>query len=894
MKFMSPDSRCYSFDDRGNGYAKGEGFGVLVLKPLQAAIAAGDTIRAVIRSTATNQDGRTPGITQPSQAAQEDQIREAYQRAGLDFSHTRLFESHGTGTMLGDRIEAKAIRAVFQEYRSREEPIFVGAVKTNIGHLEATAGIAGIIKVLLCLEKGIIPPNAGFETLNRSIRAEEWHLKFPTKPVPWPTNGLRRASVNSFGYGGSNAHVIIDDAYNYMRERRLTGNHCTVEEPPHILSNMSNGLQSKRPLTNDHKNNDPRSNGSINIHRQEHHNGVIDESTEGAHQFVFVWSGSDSGGIERLGSVYKDHLPQESPGTHSQDYLRNLAYTLSSKRSALPWKSYIVADSVENLQKGLLSMPKPVRSSTIPKIHFVFTGQGAQWAKMGVGLMDFPEFERSIIDAESHFKHLGCSWSLIEEMRRPVEFSKLDDPALAQPICTALQVALVELLAAWNVHPCGVVGHSSGEIAAVFCAGAISKESAWTISYFRGILAAKLAVADAQDRGAMIFVQLSESELYPYMQRIAPGNEDGRLSIGCENSPSNTTVTGLETSVNQLKCQLIRDGIFNRKLKIPVAYHSSHMQVIAAEYAGLLESICRPGTPILTEVPVFISSVMGDSISLDKLCCPEYWVRNLVSKVRFSEAVRRLHSITSKSRSKNEAEYFVEIGPHAALQRPIKDILQENKDFLYDPTLRRGLNSLETLANLAGRLFVQGYPVNLEKTNTHRSANKPPKMLTGLPKYPFNHSQRYWLESRLFRNYRQRDRIRHELLGLPSTDWNPLRPRWRHTLRVSDLPWLGEHKVRRFIYLAHSLTYACVGEWICSVSRSRNTSHGHRSRKIYLQARIHNPRLPISGGYNVECSRHPFRNGGFGGSALYAEPEKQSNDRYLIDRVQGVLYILLS
>lgn len=213
LKFISPESKCHSFDASGNGYAKGEGFGVLVLKRVEDALADGDVIRAVVRATATNQDGRTPGISHPSQAAQERLIRTAYESAGLGLQDTRLFEAHGPGTTLGDPMEAAAIREVFGSYRSLGDPMYLGAVKANIGHLEAAAGVAGVIKTILPLEKGIIPPIAGLKNLNPEIRAEEWHLNFPTVPQCWPP-GLRRASVNAFGYGGSNAHAVLDDAYH--------------------------------------------------------------------------------------------------------------------------------------------------------------------------------------------------------------------------------------------------------------------------------------------------------------------------------------------------------------------------------------------------------------------------------------------------------------------------------------------------------------------------------------------------------------------------------------------------------------------------------------------------------------------------------------------------------
>ncbi|KAI1073697.1 hypothetical protein F5B20DRAFT_586970 [Whalleya microplaca] len=846
LKFMSSDSRCLSFDDRGNGYAKGEGVGVLILKPLKDALDDGDTIRAVIRSTITNQDGRTPGITQPSLAAQEKQIREAYKIGGLDLCSTRLFEAHGTGTALGDPIEAEAIRRVFQEYRSREHPMYVGAVKSNIGHLEAVAGIAGVIKVILCLERGIIPPNSGFEVLNRRLKDNEWNLRFPTEPVPWPCDSLRRASVNSFGYGGSNAHVILDDAYNYLRKRNLQGNHCTVTEPPtdvnscKSLPHSDGAVCASTPVN-------MSSNGLPNEHPSYTVNGNAGSSLR-----LFVWSASDAAGIERLGHAYRHYLSQRRPISDTRGFLRNLAFSLSDKRSLLPWKSYILAGSCDELIEKLECIPKPSRSSVPPKVNFIFTGQGAQWATMGLGLLSYPQTKTCLIQAEQYFKSLGSDWSLVEELKRTDESSRLSDPILAQPVCTALQVALVELLASWGVRPQGVVGHSSGEIAAAFCVGAIDREAAWTIAYFRGALAATLAAASAgsKDRGAMMSVQLSEAEIHPYLEE-ARNAQQGDVAIGCENSPSNLTLTGLETAIDFLKERFDSDGIFTRKLAIPVAYHSSHMEVIADEYLDRLQSIHQSQNSSQGKVkhsPFFVSSVTGSTISPSQLSQPEYWVRNLVSRVRFAEAVIGLHSASPDVSLSNQVNYCIEIGPHPAMQKPVKDTLSDIEGTKYDTTLRRGVDSTETLMNLAGRLFSAGYPIDVQAVNTYRSTNEPARMLPDLPKYPFNHSQRYWLESRLVKNQRQRVKPRHELLGLPVTDWNPLKPRWRYTIRNRDLPWLKDHQLNGTLLYPGAGMLTMVIEAARSIANPDLVVKGYRFRDVT----IHNALVVPSDAHGVE------------------------------------------
>lgn len=227
---LGPDGKSYSFDHRGNGYARGEGFGTLVLKRVSDAVRDGDVIRAVIRNSSTNQDGKSPGITQPTKAGQAALIKHVYKRAGLDPSVTRFFEAHGTGTQVGDPIEASAIAEIFASHRSPDEPLYVGALKSNVGHLEGAAGVAAIIKGVFTLEKGVIPPNIWFDKANPKIK-DSWHLKFPTEATPWPQAGLRRMSINSFGIGGSNAHVVMDDALHFLQQYRLVGNHRTIVTP---------------------------------------------------------------------------------------------------------------------------------------------------------------------------------------------------------------------------------------------------------------------------------------------------------------------------------------------------------------------------------------------------------------------------------------------------------------------------------------------------------------------------------------------------------------------------------------------------------------------------------------------------------------------------------------
>ena len=383
----------------------------MVLKPLSKALMEGDTIRAVIRATGVSHNGWTPGMTQPSSEAQLRMIKDTYHAGGLDMKETRFVEAHGTGTSLGDPLEAVAIGSAFED-SGRSDPIFVGAVKTNIGHLEGASGLASLIKTILVLEKGVIPPNVWFEHVNPRIDVEQLkikvfdlhslktkiliNIKFPLEPTPWPTNGLRRASINSAGFGGTIAHVVLDDAYNYLGLRNLEGRHNTRKPSPTIKALTAARNQG--------------TNGKDGKNKQ----AGIQNTFCKAQPKLLVWSAAESDGLKRLCTAYLVYLRAMPPCEANGGYLADLAWTLSEKRSRLPWKSFAVANSVTDLEHTLESAPpKGTRSNQAPRICFVFTGQGAQWCGMGRELLEYPVFRESLKSADAFLRGLGCSWSLL-------------------------------------------------------------------------------------------------------------------------------------------------------------------------------------------------------------------------------------------------------------------------------------------------------------------------------------------------------------------------------------------------------------------------------------------------------------------------------------------------
>ncbi|KAJ5094368.1 hypothetical protein N7456_010229 [Penicillium angulare] len=802
--FLGPDGICYSFDHRANGYARGEGTAVLVLKPLAKALENNDTIRAVIRNTGANTDGRTPGITQPSREAQAALIRETYLTAGLSLHETGFFEAHGTGTPIGDPREAGSIGDAFQENRS--DPVIVGAVKSNIGHLEGASGLAGMIKTIMILETAIIPGNAYFEKLNPDIHAEDWKLKFPSTTMIWPKNGLRRASVNSFGYGGANAHIIMDDAYHFLASWRLDGKHQTVRDPPSSLDNKVNSATQDRDIDGNYR--------------------------------VFVWSTSDEKGIGRMAERLQKHLSDQYLLT--EDYIRNLAFTLSDRRTHLPWKAFLVARSANELKAGLkdrLRM-KPIRSSSNlePYLAFAFTGQGAHWIGMGRELLIFPAFMASLRQAEEILSSLGCSWKVTDVLLRNTDQKILNDPSVAQPLCTILQVTLVDLFTTRGMTPKAVVGHSSGEIAAAYCANGLSKASAYKVAYFRGVLSSSLGRMDNR-KGSMMAVGLSEADVQVYLDEVSSLWGHGCLAIGCVNSPQNVTLTGDEVCLDFIERRLEEDGIFARKLQVPVAYHSIQMEQISENYvASIRDIVAPPRTKYDEKPPSFFSSVTGEVTNTAVLSDPRYWARNMISKVKFGLAATGLLDSLSQGKpgqTENAPVVIVEVGPHCALRRPIQEILANGSypTFIsYESSLKINENAVLSTSSLMGKLHCHGIQLNLMAANEPSWPVPDVQVLVDLPAYPFNHSQSYWLESQISRNYRFSEFPRHELLGARTVEWNPLDAKWRNTIRFSELPWIKDHCFNG------AILYPAAGILVMAIEAARQ---------------LVNPRTPVAG-YTLE------------------------------------------
>lgn len=435
QNFLSSTGKCKAFDASGDGYGRGEGIAALVLKRVPTAVEENSPIRAVIRGTGVNQNGRMKGITLPSVDAQMALIQKTYQSAGLSVTDTPYVEAHGTGTKAGDPVELEAIgRAIAQARKSDSgKAVIVGSGKSSIGHTEASAGLASIIRSVLILESGLIPPNIYLTELNPNLRLDEWNVKIPTQLTPWPSDcEFRRISVCSTGYGGTNAHAILDESHHYLQEKRLLG-----AEPVERLPAWSAADQTSTSSCPD--------------------------LSPSKRFLVTVSSGHEKGIQQQLASLAQwcSTVAEFDDGAA----LADLAYTLDKRRSHFTWRISITASSIaelkvsaENAAKSVTSHGKHILDK--PGLCFVFTGQGAQWPRMGQALyLESATFRASIDAAEKYFQDiLHCSWSVVEELFRDDSKSCIDQHAYSQPLTTILQMGLVDVLQEWDIVPDWIIG----------------------------------------------------------------------------------------------------------------------------------------------------------------------------------------------------------------------------------------------------------------------------------------------------------------------------------------------------------------------------------------------------------------------------------------------------
>ncbi|PTB44904.1 hypothetical protein M441DRAFT_53996 [Trichoderma asperellum CBS 433.97] len=731
LGLFNEQGKTFAFDHRAkSGFARGEGTGCLILKPLHKALADNDKIYSVIINTGVNQDGKTSGLTNPSGDAQEQLIRDVYARAGISPEDTGYVEAHGTGTRAGDPIEANSVHRVFGKGRTKRAPLYMGSVKSNVGHLENASGIISIIKASIMLDKGFILPNVNFEKANEAIPLDEWNIKVPTNIRPWPRN-KRFISVNSFGFGGSNAHVVLEKV------------------PTSFVD-----------LPQDNQNTTPR---------------------------LFVLSAHDESAVKRKAEKLGIYIEQH-PEVFQKRLVNDMAYTLGERRTHLQWRIAITASSCSELANALnsVSATPGVVPSKEPKVALVYTGQGAQWAGMGKELMkSHPIFAKAIETCSNYLQTIGADFSLLEELAKSSEETLVNEAHISQPACTAIQIGLTKLLDVWGVSPSAVIGHSSGEIGAAFAAGAVTLEDAMSIAYWRGKVSSEMKFKHQDLRGAMLAIGAAAQDIRVIVKTLGLQ----RVNVACENSPNSITASGDEEDVDRLAAELESRGIFNRKLRVTMAYHSAHMQLVADDYKAAIKYVTSKDSSNVE----FYSSLFGKKIDSTTSLGPSYWVENLTQPVLFSSAFKELYLDT-------EPDIVIEVGPHSALEGPIKQILKAISPKValgvkYLPSLVRNQHATSSTLNCAGSLFLKGYPINLRRINRPNQGVRAPTLVTDF--YPYGWSEhKYWFEPRSAKQMRQKPFNRHDLLGLLEDSFSDVEPKWKNVISTDDVPWLKDHRMQ--------------------------------------------------------------------------------------------------
>ncbi|HEX7843260.1 MAG TPA: SDR family NAD(P)-dependent oxidoreductase [Kofleriaceae bacterium] len=664
---MAADGRCKTFDAAADGYVRGEGCGVVVLKRLADALADGDQVLAIVRGSAVNQDGLSNGLTAPNGLAQEAVIRAALARAGISPQDVSYVEAHGTGTPLGDPIEVGALGAVLMPERPRDRPCALASVKTNIGHLEAAAGIAGLIKTVLALVHREIPPHLHLHTINPKIHLEGTSFVIPRALLPWPSpQGPRRAGVSAFGFGGTNVHVILEEA---------------PQAAPRAAEAIERGPE------------------------------------------ILVLSAQSDAALRALAGRYAQRLE-----TLAARELGDACATARRGRYPFIHRLAVIGDSGAQLRARLLAfaedkdLPQIVRGrarhKAPPKVAFLFSGQGAQYAGMGRGLYETePVFRRALDRCEALLRpHLDVP--LFSVMWPAAGASRLlDETAYTQPALFALQYALTELWRSLGVAPSAVIGHSIGEFAAACAAGVLDIEAAVALVATRGRLMQALPQG-----GAMAAVFASEDEVSAALA-AAPG----QLSIAAVNGPADTVVSGPRAELDGLLQALATRGVKARRLVVSHAFHSCLMEPMLDAFTAAVERVelAAPRIPL-------ISNVTGEVAPAEVVARADYWRRHVRAPVRFAAGMRALEALG--------CEAFVEIGPGATLIGLGQRCLPGDAE-LWVASMRKGQCERTQLLTAAGGLFTCG--VQLDWTGLDAGL---PRRSLALPTYPFER-QRCWIEA---------------------------------------------------------------------------------------------------------------------------------------------------
>jgi acyl transferase domain-containing protein/acyl-CoA synthetase (AMP-forming)/AMP-acid ligase II/NAD(P)-dependent dehydrogenase (short-subunit alcohol dehydrogenase family)/acyl carrier protein len=730
---LSPEGRCKSFDDGADGYVRGEGCGILVLKRLSDAERDGDRILAIIRGTAANQDGRTNGITAPSGPAQQEVIRTALQRSGISHEQVGYLEAHGTATPLGDPIEVNALRQVFTDRGPEGQPCYFGSVKAQIGHTETVSGIAGIIKVAFMMQYQELYPQLHFHTLNHRIELEGSPLCPSQERRAWPDiSGRRIAGVSSFGFGGTNVHIVLEETSALTEDAIAT----TVERPLHLLTVTARTEPALKELA------------------QRYRDSIRSLDSKHTADFCFTANAGRTPFVHRLALT----------GRNGEELAQQLDAWLSGQKIA--------------------SVSQGVVNQTAPKVAFLFTGQGSQYAGMGRKLYQTCPPFRATLDRCDKILRRVLGESLLAILHGSDSGGRLNQTAFTQPALFAIEYALAELWRSWGVEPAAVLGHSVGEYVAACVAGSLSLEDGLHLIAER---ARRMSALPAG--GVMAAVFAPEAKIRPLVQSYA-----NRVDIAAVNGPESVVLSGEGETVRRLLDELKKCGISAQLLKVSHAFHSPLMDPMLDGFERFASGIDfkAPRIPL-------VSNLTGEVLGSDRRLDGAYWKKHVRSAVRFHDGILTL--------AKVGCEVFLEVGPAPQLCNLGRRCLTE-RERTWVPSLRQGADDWQQLLQGLATLYVTGVPVNWQAFDKPYSRTR-----LSLPTYPFQR-QRYWIDaapaaSKETPQLSQPTPVvsssgsvvtAHPLLGVRLRSALAT-TQFERELSLREVPWLADHRIENSIVM---------------------------------------------------------------------------------------------
>jgi phthiocerol/phenolphthiocerol synthesis type-I polyketide synthase C len=710
---LSQQGRCNVFDAAGDGYVRSEGAGLFLLKDYHQALADGNRIFAIVAGSAVNSDGRKSGITVPNVDAQVALLEQAYTEAGIAPADVDYVEAHGTGTAVGDPVETHALGIALGQRRSPDRPLLIGSVKSNIGHLEAASGAAGLIKALHCLENRAIPATIHLSNPNPNILFDEWNLRVPTSPTALPSSKKVVIGVNSFGFGGANAHVILESP---GQEPPQTTNTRAQQPVPVLVSGKTaDALKCAA--------------GELALFLKRPENNVALQD--------LAWS-----------TVFH------------RDWHEHRAVVMAGDSTAL-------TEALEAVASGLAA-PKTLASGIAPglpgKLAFVYSGNGSQWEGMGRELLaDEPVFRSAIAAIDEIFEPLA-GYSLADELAGKNGSNRYELTEIAQPALFALQVGITEMLRQRGIHAAAVTGHSVGEVAAAWAAGALSLPQAVQVIYHRSQCQAR-----TKGHGQMTAVGLGETAARQLIDELELADT---LVIAGVNSAQAVTVAGTTQALDALEHTLSARKIFRKRLNLDYAFHSPAMDAISADVAQSLAGL----TPGPADVP-FHSAVTGtclDGSTLDA----GYWWRNIREPVQFEKAIAGVLA--------QDARILIEIGPHPVLRSYLQQGLrQSGTQGSVIGTQQRDDGSAAHIWHALCQAAIAGATIDWRTWFPEHG------QFVLLPNYPWQH-EHYWHNTSATSSAPLQRQKTHPLLGyrIDGNEWV-----WENELDTQVCAWLSDHVV---------------------------------------------------------------------------------------------------